>query len=108
METLEDLKKLIHLTEREENGIRNCLQMFRMAITPYYLSLINLDGPEDPTRRQAIPTENEHYFAPEESADSLHKDTDSPVKGLTHRYPDRVLFLITDQCAAYCRHCTRR
>ncbi len=108
VETLEELKKYINLTPEEEKGIANCLHTFRMAVTPYYLSLINLDDPNDPVRKQAIPTEAELYFAPEESADSLHEDTDSPVKGLTHRYPDRVLFLITDCCAAYCRHCTRR
>ena len=108
VETLEELKKYITLTKDEEHGIENCLNAFRMAITPYYLSLIDLNDPEDPVRKQCIPTEHELYFAPEESADSLHEDTDSPVKGLTHRYPDRVLFLITDRCAAYCRHCTRR
>lgn len=108
VETLEDLKNIIPLTEEEQTGIRNCLGSFRMAITPYYLSLIDLDDPCDPIRRQAIPTEAELNFAPEEMADSLHEDVDSPVKGLTHRYPDRVLFLLTDQCAAYCRHCTRR
>lgn len=108
IETLDDLKKYISLTPSEERGIENCLNHFRMAITPYYLSLIDLDAPQDPIRKQAIPTEAELFFAPEESADSLHEDTDSPVKGLTHRYPDRVLFLITDRCAAYCRHCTRR
>ncbi len=108
VETLEELKNYIQLTAEEEKGIKNCLNTFRMAVTPYYLSLIDLNDPNDPVRRQAIPTEAELYFAPEESADSLHEDTDSPVKGLTHRYPDRVLFLITDCCAAYCRHCTRR
>ena len=106
--TLQDLKKYISLTPEEEQGIEKCLSTFRMAITPYYLSLIDLNDPEDPIRKQAVPSADELYFAPEESADSLHEDTDSPVKGLTHRYPDRVLFLITDRCAAYCRHCTRR
>lgn len=105
---LAQLKKYITLTPEEEQGIEKCLASFRMAITPYYLSLIDLKDPDDPIRRQAIPSVEELYFAPEESADSLHEDTDSPVKGLTHRYPDRVLFLITDRCAAYCRHCTRR
>ena len=105
---LTQLKKYITLTPEEEQGIEKCLASFRMAITPYYLSLIDLKDPYDPIRRQAIPSVEELYFAPEESADSLHEDTDSPVKGLTHRYPDRVLFLITDRCAAYCRHCTRR
>lgn len=108
VETLDELKKYIALTPEEEKGIEHCLSTFRMAVTPYYLSLIDLNDPNDPIRKQAIPTEAELYFAPEESADSLHEDTDSPVKGLTHRYPDRVLFLITDCCAAYCRHCTRR
>lgn len=108
VETLEELKQYMNLTAEEEKGIRECLNTFRMAITPYYLSLIDLNDPQDPIRKQAIPTAAELYFASEESADSLHEDTDSPVKGLTHRYPDRVLFLITDCCAAYCRHCTRR
>ena len=105
---LTELKKYINLTEKEEQDIEECLKTFRMAITPYYLSLIDLNDPNDPIRMQTIPSAAELYFAPEESADSLHEDTDSPVKGLTHRYPDRVLFLITDRCASYCRHCTRR
>lgn len=106
--TLSELKKYIALSEEDEKGIEQCLKTFRMAVTPYYLSLIDLDDPRDPIRLQCIPSAEELYFAPEESADSLHEDTDSPVKGLTHRYPDRVLFLITDRCASYCRHCTRR
>ena len=108
VETLEDLKKYMNLTEEEEEGVRRTLGRLRMAITPYYLSLINLDDPYDPIRRQAVPTAHELEAAPYEAADPLHEDTDSPVKGLTHRYPDRVLFLVTDQCSMYCRHCTRR
>ena len=108
VETLEDLKKYVQLTPQEEEGIAKCLNTFRMAITPYYLSLIDLNDPQDPIRKQAVPQAAELYFAPEEDADSLHEDVYSPVKGLTHRYPDRVLFLLTDMCAAYCRHCTRR
>ena len=108
IETLEDLKKHIKLTAEEEQGVKDCLGKLRMAITPYYLSLIDLNDPNDPVRKQCIPTSKELYFAPEEDADPLHEDTDSPVKGLTHRYPDRVLLLITDQCSMYCRHCTRR
>lgn len=108
IETLEDLEKYLKLTEEEREGIRQCLDKFRMAITPYYLSLIDLDDPMDPIRRQCVPQKAELYFAPEEDVDPLHEDTDSPVPGLTHRYPDRVLMLITDQCASYCRHCTRR
>lgn len=108
IETIDELKAYVGLTAEEEEGINRCLERFRMAITPYYLSLIDLNDPNDPIRKQAIPNAAELYFAPEEDADSLHEDTDSPVKGLTHRYPDRVLFLITDCCATYCRHCTRR
>ncbi len=108
IETVEDLKKYISLTKEEEDGIAECLKSLRMAITPYYLSLINPDDPDDPIRRQAIPTVKELYHSPADLSDPLHEDTDSPVPGLTHRYPDRVLFLLTDQCSMYCRHCTRR
>ncbi len=108
IETLDDLKKYIKLTPEEEDGVKKCLTTLRMAITPYYLSLINPDDPFDPVRRQAIPNAAELYQAPEDQLDPLHEDTDSPVPGLTHRYPDRVLFLVTDQCSMYCRHCTRR
>ena len=108
VETVEDLKKYIHLTPEEEEGVRACLNTLRMAITPYYLSLIDLDDPKDPIRRQAIPTAHELHQSPADLLDPLHEDADSPVKGLTHRYPDRVLLLVTDQCSMYCRHCTRR
>ena len=108
IETVEDLKKYIAITPEEEEGIRQCLGVLRMAITPYYLSLIDLDDPHDPIRRQAIPTAQELHKADADLLDPLHEDTDSPVKGLTHRYPDRVLLLVTDQCSMYCRHCTRR
>ena len=108
IETLEDLKKYIHLTPAEEDGVKQTLKTLRMAITPYYLSLINPEDPNDPVRRQAIPTGLETHQSAADLLDPLHEDSDSPVPGLTHRYPDRVLFLITDQCSMYCRHCTRR
>lgn len=108
IETLEDLKKHIALTPEEEEGVRESLKTIRMAITPYYLSLIDPNNPHDPVRKQSIPTINELHVSAADIQDPLHEDDDSPVPGLTHRYPDRVLFLITDQCAMYCRHCTRR
>ena len=108
IETLEDLKKCITLTPEEEEGIRQSLQTLRMAITPYYLSLINLENSECSIRKQAIPTIAELHRSEADLLDPLHEDEDAPVSGLTHRYPDRVLMLITDQCAMYCRHCTRR
>ena len=79
-----------------------------MAITPYYAILMDPDNPDCPIRRQAIPTVQELKKGPYDMTDPLYEDVDSPVRGLTHRYPNRVLFLITDQCAMYCRHCTRR
>ena len=108
IETLDQLKKYIQLTPEEEEGVAKSLQTLRMAITPYYLSLIDPNNPHCPIRRQAIPTAAELHQAAADLLDPLHEDEDSPVPGLTHRYPDRVLFLITDQCSMYCRHCTRR
>ncbi len=105
---VDTLKKYLPLTAEQEEGARKALEVFRMAITPYYLSLIDPNDPHDPVRRQAVPTGDEAYRSPEDMVDPLEEDGDSPVPGLTHRYPDRVLFLITDQCAMYCRHCTRR
>ena len=102
------MKKYIKLTPDDEEGVAKSLQTLRMAITPYYLSLIDPNNPHCPIRRQAIPTAAELYQSPADLLDPLHEDEDSPVPGLTHRYPDRVLFLITDQCSMYCRHCTRR
>lgn len=108
IETLEDLRKYISFTPEEEEGIKKSLGSMRMAITPYYLSLIDVNNPYDPVRVQAIPTAKELQHSPADRDDPLHEDVDSPVACITHRYPDRVLFLITDQCSMYCRHCTRR
>ena len=120
IETLEDLKKYVDLTPEEEEGVKACLGTLRMAITPYYLSLIQPGDPHDPVRLQAVPTAKElhqsaadlldplHEDEDSDLLDPLHEDEDSPAPGLTHRYPDRCLLLITDQCSMYCRHCTRR
>ena len=108
IETLDQLKKYLNLTPDEEEGDKKTLSTLRMAITPYYLSLIDPDNPHCPIRRQAVPTALETHKAAADLLDPLHEDTDSPVPGLTHRYPDRVLLLITDMCSMYCRHCTRR
>jgi lysine 2,3-aminomutase len=108
VETVEQLKRHIDLTNEEEMGIRKCLDSLRMAITPYYLSLIDPSDPNDPIRKQAIPTSLELKRSSYDIDDPLHEEADSPVPGLTHRYPDRVLLLVTDKCSMYCRHCTRR
>jgi lysine 2,3-aminomutase len=108
IETFEQLKKYISLSQEEEEGVKTSLTTLRMAITPYYLSLIDPNDPNCPVRKQAVPTGLETHRSPADLLDPLHEDEDSPVPGLTHRYPDRVLFLITDMCSMYCRHCTRR
>ncbi|MCL2249891.1 MAG: lysine 2,3-aminomutase [Oscillospiraceae bacterium] len=108
VKTLDELKKYIPLTSAEEKGVTQCLKSLRMAITPYYLSLIDTENPKDPIRKQAVPTSSELDIIQDDMSDPLNEDKDSPVKGLTHRYPDRVLLLTTDQCSVYCRHCTRR
>jgi lysine 2,3-aminomutase len=82
---------------------------FPMSITPYYLSLINTDNLEyDPIFKQSFPVIDELNVVKTDMNDPLSEDTDSPVPGLTHRYPDRVLFLVSNTCAMYCRHCTRK
>ena len=79
IETLDDLKKYIQLTPEEEEGVARCLESLRMAITPYYLSLIDLENPFDPVRLQAVPTAKELHRSDADLLDPLHEDTDSPV-----------------------------
>jgi len=105
---VETLGKVINLTEKEKEDIGEVMTKFRAAITPYYASLMDPDDPHCPVRMQAVPTISETHISSADLVDPLDEDEDSPVDGITHRYPDRVLFLITDQCSMYCRHCTRR
>ena len=102
------LREIINLTEQEEKDIGEVLEKFRVGITPYYASLMDPEDPNCPIRMQAVPTIMETHMGESDLEDPLDEDVDSPVPGLTHRYPDRVLFLVTDQCSMYCRHCTRR
>ncbi|TYQ15902.1 UNVERIFIED_CONTAM: lysine 2,3-aminomutase [Acetivibrio alkalicellulosi] len=106
--TLDELEQVINLTDEEREGVKRCLKALKMAITPYYASLMDIDDYNCPIRRQGIPTVHETLVSNSDMCDPLHEGLDSPVPGLTHRYPDRVLLLITDQCSMYCRHCTRR
>jgi lysine 2,3-aminomutase len=105
---VDSLRKVINLTAEEEQQIGEVLKKFRVGITPYYASLMDPNDPNCPVRMQAVPTIMETHESVSDLEDPLDEDVDSPVPGLTHRYPDRVLFLITDQCSMYCRHCTRR
>lgn len=106
--TPDELKKVLPLTEEEELGVVKCLKSLRMAITPYYLTLIDPQDENDPIRKQAVPTIKELTISKYDMVDPLSEEMYSPVRGIVHRYPDRVLFMITDQCSMYCRHCTRR
>ncbi len=106
--TVEQIEQVINLNEKERKDIAEVMDGFRVGITPYYASLMDPDDENCPVRMQAVPILKETHTSAEDMADPLHEDEDSPAPGLTHRYPDRVLFLITDQCSMYCRHCTRR
>lgn len=102
------LRQVVNLTEEEAENITQCLKRFRMAITPYYAGLMSKKDRTCPVRQQAVPNPLEMHTSGADMDDPLHEDVDSPVPGITHRYPDRVLLLVTDQCSMYCRHCTRR
>ncbi len=106
--TLDDLKKVVNLTPDEEEGVRISTKTIPLNITPYYASLMHPDDPRCPIRMQSVPLSAEIHKTKYDLEDPLHEDEDSPVPGLTHRYPDRVLFLVTNQCSMYCRYCTRR
>jgi lysine 2,3-aminomutase len=106
--TLEELKVLINITPDEKAGIEKATGRLSMAITPYWALLMDADNPNCPIRRQVVPLADEFYIDPTDMLDPCGEDKDSPVANLVHRYPDRVLLLATDLCAAYCRHCTRR
>jgi len=101
-----DFKGVINLTKSEKRAL-DAGGLFRVDITPYFVSLIDPDDPQDPVRRQVIPTDAEVSTFTGMMEDSLAEDAHSPVPGLVHRYPDRALMLVTTQCASYCRYCTR-
>ena len=99
----------IHFAAEEKARLEETLRRFPLAITPYYLSLVDNDGfRDDPVFRQAFPSPRELELDACDLADPLAEDRDSPVPGVTHRYPDRVLLQISNVCAMYCRHCTRK
>ena len=99
----------ITLSDEKKKHLQETLSKFPMAITPYYLSLVDRESYEnDPVFKQAFPDTRELEIADWEMEDPLNEDHDSPVPGITHRYPDRVLFLVSNVCAMYCRHCTRK
>jgi lysine 2,3-aminomutase len=104
---LEHLEQYMKLTDEERAGCLFAKDKLAMAITPYFFNLIDPEDPNCPVRRQVIPRSGEMQTAPEEMLDPVGEENTKPVDGIVHRYPDRVLFLVTDRCAAYCRYCTR-
>jgi lysine 2,3-aminomutase len=104
--TVEEFEKILPLTESERKAL-SAAGLFRVDITPYFISLIDPEDPNDPIRKQVVPTDTELVPFTAMMEDSLSEDRHSPVPGLVHRYPDRVLMLVTTQCASYCRYCTR-
>ncbi len=107
VDSLADLDLRLNLTDEERAGVLLAGTKLAMSITPHFFNLIDRDNPDCPIRRQVIPRIEEGWNAPEEMADPCGEDSHMPVPGLVHRYPDRVLFLVTDRCASYCRYCTR-
>jgi lysine 2,3-aminomutase len=106
LNSVEDIEKVLPLSDSERRALQT-QGIFRVDVTPYFISLIDPDDPEDPTRLQIIPRAEEMQSFTAMMEDSLAEDRHSPVPGLVHRYPDRVLMLVTTQCASYCRYCTR-
>lgn len=105
--TLSALEQHLELTSEERAGVLLAGTKLALAVTPHYFNLIERDNPDCPIRRQVIPRIEEGYDSPHDMADPCGEDSSMPVPGLVHRYPDRVLFLVTDRCASYCRYCTR-
>ncbi len=106
--SLDQLEKVLRLTDDERRAVVETDAEFHMGITPYYAALMDPDDPACPIRLQSVPTLGELQIAPADLEDPLAEERDMPVPGITHRYPDRVLFYTTHNCPVYCRHCTRK
>lgn len=107
LKSAEDLERYIELTPEERAGCAYADKKLALSITPYFFNLIDRNDPNCPIRRQMIPREEEMTTAPEELLDPVGEEQAKNIGNVVHRYPDRVLFLVTDRCAAYCRYCTR-
>ncbi len=105
--SLAQLEQHLELSNEERSGVLLSGTKLALAVTPHFFNLIEKDNPDCPIRRQVIPRIEETWTSPYDMADPCGEDSHMPVPGLVHRYPDRVLFLVTDRCASYCRYCTR-
>ncbi|MCU0559560.1 MAG: KamA family radical SAM protein [Desulfobacterales bacterium] len=104
---MEQLERMLRLSDPERAAVDRTQSRLPVGITPYFMSLLSKEDPADPLRRTVVPTAAEFITTPEEAEDPLGEDSMSPVPGLVHRYPDRVLLLVLDFCSTYCRYCTR-
>jgi len=104
---LEQFERLVQLSDEERVALTTAGAMLPVAVTPYYMSLLDAEDAAQPLRKTVIPTSHEFLRTPGEADDPLGEDSHSPVPGLVHRYPDRVLLLPLDFCSTYCRYCTR-
>jgi lysine 2,3-aminomutase len=105
---LEQLEKVVNVTPAERRAVVETAAEFQMGITPYYAALMDPDDPSCPVRLQSVPTMDETVVSAVDLEDPLAEERDMPTPGITHRYPDRVLFYVTHNCPVYCRHCTRK
>lgn len=105
--TGEELERMLRLSEAERHALNQEDVKLPLAITPYYMSLVSEADPDQPLRRSVMPSLNEILRMPGEADDPLGEEKQSPVSGMVHRYPDRVLLLLSDFCSVYCRYCTR-
>lgn len=108
IKSMDTLEKVITVTEEERNAFAQSHEMFNMGITPYYAALMDPNDPNCPIRLQSVPKAGELHISENDMEDPLAEERDMPVPGITHRYPDRVLFYTTHNCPVYCRHCTRK
>ena len=104
---LKALERILRLSDDERSAVLRHKGSLPVGCTPYYASLLDADDPTQPLRRTVVPVHGEYIQVPGEADDPLGEDSHSPVPGLVHRYPDRVLFLVTGFCSVYCRYCTR-
>jgi lysine 2,3-aminomutase len=104
---MEQLERMLRLSDPERAAVDRTQSRLPVGITPYFMSLLSKEDPADSLRRTVVPTAAEFITTPEEAEDPLGEDSMSPVPGLVHRYPDRVLLLVLDFCSTYCRYCTR-
>lgn len=106
--TADGIAKYLNMSAAERDNVAKCLDSFRMAVTPYYATLIDPSDPDDVIRKICVPSVEETFACDADMSDPLGEVKDSPVPHIVHRYPDRVLFLVTLRCSSYCRYCTRR